>query len=62
MSIFLAINCETSVGGVVVWTSTGYRRGIQENRRNGQEESDTVATDTVANLILQKYRERKIQS
>jgi len=38
MSIFLEINCETSVGGVVVWTTTGYCRGMQENRRNGQGE------------------------
>jgi len=30
MRIFLAINREASVGGVVVWTTTGYCRRMQE--------------------------------
>jgi len=44
MSIFLAINRETSACGVVVWTIEGYCRRTQENHRNGQEESDIAAT------------------
>jgi len=39
----LAINRETSTGGVVL-TTTDYCRRTQENHRNGQEESDIAAT------------------
>jgi len=41
---FLAIYRETNTGRVVIWTTTGYCRRMQENHRNGQEESDIVAT------------------
>jgi len=35
---------KTNAGGVVTCTTTGYRRRMQGNHRNGQEESDIVAT------------------
>jgi len=44
MSIFL-VNRETSAGGVVIWTTTGYCRRMQENHRNGQEQNDIVVTN-----------------
>jgi len=41
---FLAIICETSAGVVIAWTTANHCGRMQENRRNGREESDIVET------------------
>ena len=54
MGIFSAIKRETSAGGVVAWTTTGYCGRTQENHKNRQEESNTVVTSEPYTLLRKK--------
>jgi len=59
---FLAINCETNTGGVVFWTTTSYCRRMQETHRNGQGESDSVATSGPHTRLRKKAEIEKLYS